>query len=178
MKKQVLIALGMAIFGLPFVAAAAGNFSGSWLRDNSKSDPAPNGMYWLTREPNSGGAAGGGRAGRGGRGPQIVMTVEQTGNSLKVTQESTGAVETYALDGKPFTRKTDTGIQKETITAGLQGNNLVISTTQPWGGMPGNVPLEIKQTWSMSPDGKTLTITTMRADPAEHMSYKQVYTKQ
>ena len=182
MKKQILIALGLAVFGLPVVAAAATNFSGSWLRDNANSEPAPNAMYWLTREPNTGGAAGGGRAGGrgpgGGRGPQVIMKVQQEANSLEVTQEQTGAVEKYTLDGKPFTRRMDTGVQKATITANVQGDTLVIASTEPWGGMPGNVGLEVKQTWSLSPDGKTLTITTTRSDPAAKKTYKQVYTKQ
>ena len=184
MKKQILIAVGVAIFSLPFVAAAAPNFSGSWLKDNANSDPVPNAMYWLTREPNSGGAAGGGRAGAlggargGGRGPQIVMKVQQDANSLQVTQQQTGVVQKYNLDGKPFTMPMDTRIQKASVTASVQGDAVVITSTEPWGGMPGNVGLEVKETWSLSADGKTLTVTTTRSDPAVKKSYKQVYTKQ
>jgi hypothetical protein len=43
--------------------------------------------------------------------------------------------------------------------------------------MPGNVTLKVKEAWSLSPDGKTLTITTTRDIPARHQEYKEVYTR-
>lgn len=167
------------MFGLPVVSLAAPNFSGSWVRDNAKSDAVPNNMYWLTREPASGGAAGGGRGGAaGGRGggPQVVITVQQDANALQVTSPQ-GAVQKYTLDGKPFTRSLETGIQKATVTAKVEGETIVIGTSQPYGGMPGNATLEIKEVWSLTPDGKTLTVSTMRNSPAQQKSYKVVYTK-
>ena len=178
MKKYAVMMVAAALFGLPAFSIAAQNFSGSWVRDNIKSDPAPN-MYWLTREPNSGGAGGGGRGGGGGgsgaRAP-IVMTVQHDANRLSVTTPS-GAVQKYALDGKPFSKPTDTGVAKAMISATAQGDTLVITTTQPWGGMPGNVSLEIKEVWSLSPDGKVLTVTTHRNTPALQNSFKTVYNK-
>ena len=71
----------------------------------------------------------------------------------------------------------DTGIQKATVTASLQGDTLVIGTTQPYGGMPGNATLEVKEVWSLSPDGKILTITTTRTVPAVQKTFKQVYNR-
>ncbi len=178
MRRQICIALGTALFALPVVASAAASFSGSWVKDNSKSDPVPNLQYWLTREPDSGGA-GGGRGGRGGRGGPgagpVPMMVQQDGNSLQIS-DAQGARK-YMLDGKPHAHPTDTGVEKAQVTANMQGDTLVIQTTQPWGGMPGNVPLEIKEVWSLSPDGKTLTISTMRSSPAEKKSFKQVYER-
>ena len=172
--------VGMALFGLPVLAIAAQNFSGSWVRDDAKSDQVPNQQYWLTREPNSGGAGGGGRGGggggRGGAPAQVVITVQQDANSLTVTNPA-GAVQKYTLDGKPFSKPTDTGMAKAVITASVQGETVVISTTQPWGGMPGNASLEIKEVWSLSPDGKVLTVTTHRNTPAVQNSYKTVYNK-
>jgi hypothetical protein len=179
MKQHILMMLGIAFFASP-VVAMAGDFSGSWVRNNAKSDPAPNTMYWLTREPNSGGAAGGGRGGGrgpGGRGPAPVpMIVQQDANSLQVTQPQ-GAVLKYKLDGKPFTRTTETGMQKATITSSVQGDKLVISTTEPYGGMPGNVTLHVNEVWSLSTDGKILTITTTRTAPANEKTFKAVYDR-
>jgi hypothetical protein len=43
--------------------------------------------------------------------------------------------------------------------------------------MPGNASLEIKEVWSLSPDGKVLTVTTHRNTPAVQNSYKTVYNK-
>ena len=176
MKKHIMTAVGLALLGLPVVTFAASNFSGSWLRDASKSDQVPNTMYWLTG-PGAGGGAGGGRGGPGGgRGPQVPMVIQQDANSLEITQPQ-GDVHKYMLDGKPHTRPTDTGIQKATVTARIQGDTLVISTEQPWGGMPGNISLDVKEVWALSADGSALTITTTRTDAAAVKTYKVVYTK-
>ncbi len=43
-----------------------------------------------------------------------------------------------------------------------QGAEHNVLANQPWGGMPGNVALEVKEVWSLSPEGKVLTITTSR----------------
>ncbi len=190
MKKQLLM-IGMIL--LPTLAmAATPDFNGSWAKDAANSDPVPNLMYWMTRVApaapmggpaaggaGAGGAAAGGRAGGGGGrggGAQAVMTVKQYGKSLQQA-ESQNIVRNYILDGSPHTRATDTGIQKAEVTAKLQGDNLVIETTEPFGGMPGNVGLKIKEVWSLSLDGKTLTIVTTRDIPARHQEYKEVYTR-
>jgi hypothetical protein len=178
MKKYLVMMVAMALFGLPAFSTADQNFSGSWVRDNIKSDPAPN-MYWLTREPNSGGAGGGGRGGGGGgsvaRAP-IVMTVQHDANRLSVTSPS-GAVQKYALDGKPFSKLTDTGMAKAVINASTRGDTIVITTTQPWGGMPGNASLEIREVWSLSADGKVLTITAHHNTPARQNIYITIYNR-
>jgi hypothetical protein len=169
MKKQLLMlammSAGMAF--LPTLAMAAPDFNGAWVRDNAKSDPAPNAMYWLTR--------GGPTPGGGGRGnAQFVMTVHEDAKGIQVADSQT-AMREYVLDGKPHTRATDTGIQKAEVKAALQGDTLVIETTQPYGGMPGNATLKVKEVWALSPDGKTLTITTTRDVAAKQQTFKQVY---
>ena len=175
MKKHFVLMVLMALPGLPTFSIAAQNFSGSWVRDSAKSDRAPNAQYWLTRDPNSGGAGGRGNAGGGGA-PRVVITIQQDANSLTVTSPS-GAVQKYALDGKPFSKPTDTGVAKAVVSASTQGDTVVITTTQPWGGMPGNATLDVKEVWSLSPDGKVLTVTTHRNTPALQNSFKTVYNK-
>jgi len=167
MKKHALV-LGMIL--LPTLAmAVTPDFNGSWVRNSTGSDPMPNQMYWVTRAP-----AGGGGGGRGGG--QVTLTVQQDAKTLQVS-ESNAIVRKYTLDGKAHTRPTDTGIQKAEDTAHLEGDSLVIDTAEPFGGMPGNATLKTKATWSLSPDGKTLTITTTRDIPARHQTFKEVYTK-
>jgi len=165
MKKKLLM-LGMTF--LPAVAMAAPDFNGTWALNKANSDPAPNAMYWLTR---SGPTMGGGRGNA-----EVLITVHQDATGMQVADSQTAKRE-YTLDGKPHTRATDTGIEKAVVTAGLQGDTLVVETTQPYGGMPGNATLKVKEVWSLSPDGKTLTITTMRDVPAKKQAYKQVYNK-
>ena len=83
MKNYLVIMVATTLFGFPVFSIAAQNFSGSWVRDNVKSDPTPD-IYWLTRQPNAGGAAIGGRGGGGGRSAPvpIVITVQQDRKSV------------------------------------------------------------------------------------------------
>ena len=156
---------------------AAPSFSGSWVQDTAKSERVPDPM-WLTRAQ-TGGRGGGGRAGGpGARGPaaEVVMTVQQDAKSLQVTDPQ-GAKHNYTLDGKASNIAMETAMGKAAVTASLQGDALVIATTRPYGGMPGNVTLQITETWSLSPDGKTLTVTTTHTSPAAQKIYKQVYNR-
>jgi hypothetical protein len=176
MRKPVLMVLGMALFGWPLLTMAATNFSGSWVQDNSKSDRVPE-PVWLTRAPGGGRGGGGRGGGPGGRGnAEVVVNVQQDADSLQVTGPQ-GAERKYTLDGKSYTSATETGVEKEAVTANLQGDTLVIGTTRPYGGMPGNVTLNIKEVWSLSSDGKTLIITTTHTSPAAEKTFRQVFNR-
>ena len=186
----------LGVILLPTLAmAATPDFSGTWARDAANSDPVPDLSYWMTRVAPAapaaprpaagaaapGGAAAGGRAG-GGFGqrpvPVVLLTVHQDAKALHVV-DSQSLIHEYTLDsdGTPHTKPMDTGIQKAEVTAKLQADNLVVETSEPYGGMPGNVTLKVKEIWSLSPDGKTLTIITTRDIPARHQEYREVYTR-
>jgi hypothetical protein len=154
MKKIALlvVVLAVAIAGLA-VAQGKPDFSGKWA---PKVDPnaAPP-------------AGGGGRGGGMGGGP---ITVKQTATEL--TQERTmgeNVMSTvYKLDGTETVNKTQRGESKS--TAKFDGAKLVIKTS-----MEGpNGVTETTATWSLSADGKELTIqsTTARGERTT------VYTKQ
>ena len=144
------------------------DFSGTWVRDSAKSDVVPNTMYWLTR----GVDAGGGR----GRNNQTVIEVQQSAARIQVTDPAR-AVRTLVLDGKPHDVPTDTGIQKATVVATMQGETLVVSTTQPFGGMPGNMTVKITEMWSLSGDSKVLTVRTERDGPSLRQSFNELYNR-
>lgn len=166
MKTQLSIALALAL--APTLAFAAPDFSGGWVRDNAKSDPGNYPVYWLTRV-----APGGG----GGFGNQEqVVEVRQTGDSLRVVNPAR-PMRTYALDGKPHVSATDNGLRQAAITAAVQDDGLTITTKQPYGGMPGNVAATFTDTWRLSPDGKVLTITTVRDTPARSQTSKDVFNR-
>jgi hypothetical protein len=177
MRRQILMALGIAVFGLPVLAMASPDFSGSWVQDSAKSERVPDPM-WLTRATPAGRGGGGRAGGPGGRGnaPEATLTVQQDAHSMQIT-DGAGSIRKYALDNKPVTHLTETQMVKATVTASLQGETVVIGTTRPFGGMPGNVTLDVKEVWSLSPDGRTLTITTTHASPATIKTYKQVYNR-
>lgn len=163
MKKKIMM-IAMAAAMLPALATAA-EVAGVWVRD-AKSDPFPDYMYWLTRGVTSG---GGGNANQ-----EFVLTVKKEGGNLIVTNPQR-RMRTVALDGQPKAVKTDTGIQTATVTAVDTPAELVITTKQPFGGMPGNAELTIKETWTVSPDGTVLTVTSSRQSPARTTVDKQIY---
>ena len=71
----------------------------------------------------------------------------------------------------------DTEMAKASTTAAVQGNTIVITTSQPYGRMPGNVGASVKEVWSLSADGNTLTRATTESSPAVTRTFTQVYNK-
>jgi pectate lyase len=150
MKKIALLVLVMAVAvaGLTF-AQARPDFSGKW---------APN----EAAAPAGGGGRGGGMAG--------PVTIKQSASEL--TQERTVGDNTmttvYKLDGTESVNKTQRGESRS--TAKFDGGKLVIKTT-----MEGpNGTTETTATWSLSADGRGLTIVSASARGERTM----VYTKQ
>jgi hypothetical protein len=160
--------LTMAVVLLPAMSFGEPNFSGTWVRDSAKSDVVPNTMYWLTR----GVDAGGGR----GRNAQLVIEIQQAAGRLEISDPAR-TPRTLSLDGKPHSVPTDTGLQTSTVTATVTGETLTVSTTQPFGGMPGNSILKVTETWSVSPDGKVLTIRTERELPAQRQTFTEIFNR-
>jgi hypothetical protein len=153
---------------LPAMVFGEVNFSGTWVRDGAKSDVVPNTMYWLTR----GVDAGGGR----GRNAQTVIDVQQGDGRIQIIDPAK-PLRTLMLDGKPHTVTMDTGLQLATVIATMQGDTLTVSTSQPFGGMPGNSTLKITETWSVSPDGRVLTVRTERDLPAQRQTFNEIYNR-
>ena len=146
MKKIALLVVALAVVatGLSF-AQARPDFSGKWAMKEAAAPPA------------------GGRGGMGG-GP---FTVTQTATEL--TQERTMGENTmttvYKLDGTESVNKTGRGESKS--VAKFDGARLVIKTT-----MEGpNGTMETTATWSLSADGKELTIVSSSARGERTMVY-------
>ncbi|MBU3079057.1 hypothetical protein [Sphingomonas quercus] len=161
----MMLAAGLAL--TPSLAMAAPDFSGTWVRDNAQTSQESYPLYWLARttpapafRPNQ----------------ELVVQIQQANGTLTVTNP-TEPQRRYMLDGRPHSVRTDTGVQKADVTASLGANALTIATVQPYGGMPGNVSATITETWQLSPDGKVLTVSTVRASPAKQETIKEVYTR-
>ena len=165
MTIRLLVAMAVL---LPSIVFAEPDFNGTWVRDGAKSDVVPNTMYWLTR----GVDAGGGR----GRNNQTVIDIQQAAGRMQVTDPAR-PLRTLMLDGKPHSVPTDTGVQVATVTTTLRGETLTVSTTQPFGGMPGNLSVTITETWTLSVDGNLLTIKTERDTPASRQSFSELYIR-
>jgi hypothetical protein len=165
MKKLIVTALVAA--ALPSMAFAA-DFSGAYVRNGQASSPASYPVYWITRDAPA----------PGGFNNQTVIVVKQTPTMLTITDPAR-AIRNLPLDGQPHVGKHETGVVNQTVTAAVQGDTIVVTTVAPYSGLPGSIVTPVKETWSLSPDGKTLTVTSVTSTPAApSVTSKQVYTKQ
>jgi hypothetical protein len=138
MKKIAVLVVAMALMvaGLTF-AQAKPDFSGKWAPKVDANAAPP--------------AGGGGARGGMGGGP---MTVKQTATELvqERTMGETVMASTFKLDGTESVNKTQRGESKS--VAKWDGTKIVIKTVAEGP----NGPNETTQTWSLSADGKELTI--------------------
>jgi len=171
---RLLLAL---LYGLSLVlcnSAWAGtkapvNFSGTWQLDPAKSD---------VRQ-----LAGLGGRGKDAKDVSLSMVVDQQGTTLKVTRTLTVDGEerreshTYKTDGSETTH---TGFRGESVVAkaSWQGDKLVLVSTRTMSALVKEVKVESKGVWSLSSDGKTLTIDGTVRTPRREQQFKAVFHKQ
>jgi len=115
---------------------------------------------------------------------QASLTIEQDGNTVEVYEDARvltryAVPAVYIADGQERTVTVgNTGVTEQDMTASWEDNKLVIEIEKPWGGMPGNVMLNTREEWMLSPDGNTLYITTQHNWPAENVAYTVAYSRQ
>jgi hypothetical protein len=158
------------------VAQAQPQFSGTWTLDRSQSQfPAHEGR--------------GGHGGSTGTQPQqqppvVKLTVEQTGSNFKVTRSMARGdrersySQSFVADGSERTeqgRHGGTTVSKAT----LGGDRLVTSSTTTMPAKDGGAAKTFSResTWTVSPDGKTLTVDTVMHTPRGDRNMKTVYLK-
>jgi hypothetical protein len=147
------VVLALAVVTLAF-AQAKPDFSGTWTLDAARSDQM-------------GGPGGGGGGGRGPGGPIVL---KQSAGELvrETTRGEQKMTSTYKLDGTESTNQM--GPMTAKSTAKWDGNKLVIKTVRD----TPNGTMETTETFSLSPDGKELTIV----NSSQRGERKMVYTKQ
>lgn len=137
-------------------AVAAPNFSGEWKLDLSRSQygavPAP---VAVTRKITE-------------QGVSLSWSTYQKSAQREATTELK-----YTTDGKECINKVTNGEAKG--TAKWQGDALVIESSQQIQG----AELKSRETWTLSADGKTLTVVTHLSLPQQgEFDVKQVFEKQ
>jgi hypothetical protein len=95
-------------------------------------------------------------------GAQLSMTTYQKGAQGEVTTELK-----YTTDGKPSTNGANTG------AARFDGETLVIESSREAQG----AKLTQRDVWSLSPDGKTLTVQSHLVLPNGAFDVKQVFER-
>ena len=158
MKKSLLLfAAGVAAFllaGTP-IRAAAPNLAGEWKLNLAKSDygkfPAPSSM---TRKIAHNGA-------------KLVFSTTQKGAQGEVTSNLV-----YTTDGKEVINQVSGGESKG--TAQWIGDKLMIDSSRELQG----ATLKQKDIWTLSPDGKMLTVDSHVSIPNGEFDVKQIFDKQ
>jgi hypothetical protein len=150
------------------VAAAKPNYTGTWVLDASKSEGV-------------GGPQGGPAA-------EETMTIKQDGDKLTVERKIKGQQgervqnDTYTADGK----ETDFTMQmrgnetkgKRISKWSADGGALEVNDKASFDTPQGSMSMTSSAKWTLSADGKTLTVEGTRTTPRGEQKSKRVYTKQ
>jgi hypothetical protein len=160
MKKFAFLAIVLAaVLAIPSFAAAQAkpDFSGKWVQDMDKSDPA------------------GGGGGRGPAGPQNV-TITQTATEITLERETpNGAMKTvYKLDGSESENQAMGGTSKTKSV--WEGATLVTTGTQTRNMQGNEVTIESKEVRSLDADGTMVVVTTTKS-PMGERTRKVVFKK-
>lgn len=160
MKRLTMIA-GLLAFlvALPGVAADKPNFSGTWKLDAAKSDfgqfPAPDKFESVIEHQD----------------PAMNVKTTQAGQMGEFTTENK-----YTTDGKEFTNEDRRG--KSAGTAKWEGATLLLSVTRKFSRDGQEFEFKVDEKWTLSDDGKTLTINAHMASQMGEIDLKRVLAKQ
>ncbi len=169
-----LALLAMAALAAP-AAAQGTDFSGTWRLDADASE-LPN--------PGGGGRLFGGRGGRrqgGGGGPAggaRTLVIVQTPAMLIIEQQSDrgSRAATYRLDGEESTNSGPRG--EQTTRSRWDGAALVTEGTQSVSTRLGDISLEFTEWRTLSADGATMTVETVRSTPRGEVEATLVYRRE
>jgi hypothetical protein len=180
MKKTLFAAALCCMLSIAaFAQAKTADFSGTWTLDVSKSKLDERARIEsmtltvaqtakdikvdskTTRTPRPDGAGGGGMGGgRGGFG----------GGDSSMT---------YTLDGKATTiqQESQMGTVPVSLTGKLDGGTLNLASSRTFNGPNGEITATTKDTWTLSADGKTLTVNRESTSPRGTNSSTMVFVK-
>lgn len=154
------------------IAQAQASFAGTWVLDRSQSQlprfhrGAPEAAPAQPTPP-----------------PDVTLTVDQSGDALKATRtvkrgtREFAVSETYTVDGS---EQTFTGHRNRTVVtrAAWDGPRLVITKNSTKASRSGGeIQRSRESVWSLSPDGRTLTIQTTVHGPRGDRAFTGVYQK-
>jgi hypothetical protein len=174
----VTAVLVLAVTGL--AAQAQPQFGGTWTLDRSQSQFPARGDH---KAP--GGAQNQTPSGAQAQTPAVVkLLVEQNGANFKVTRSMARDnrertyTQSFVADGSENARQGHHG--STTVSkATLGGDRLVTMSTTTMPGKDGGDAKSFSResTWTVSPDGRTLTIDTVMHGPRGDKTMKTVYLK-
>jgi hypothetical protein len=153
-----------AMFSFTTPQPAPADFSGTWKLNEGKSEL---GQF-------------------GARGAASTIEIRQTGGDLSITRHSTGfqgeaqtSTENLTADGKEATSTVFGSAQRKASMKWSDDQktfNVTSSISMERGGQ--SFTFDGKESWSLSADGKTLTLQNTITTPQGEFSTKAVYDKQ
>jgi hypothetical protein len=200
--------LELSLAGLISAAEKTTNLSGTWVLDTTQSDSGqarqgrraggfpggilgfPGGGYPGGGYPGSrraGGYPGDGSDGEGmprGQMQNLTLQIVQTDNEMQTTRNFTvnGKEQTitqkFALDGSQNTNPSSNGRGEFVSTSTWKNNKLTNLGTQTVTSQQQSNDTTLKEEYSLSKDGKVLTIKTTRTTQRGSTSSKQVFNRQ
>jgi hypothetical protein len=172
--KRTVATLAVLLIGVGVVAAQAQpQFSGSYTLDRTQSQfPKHEGRHQT--DPQA-------QPAQPVQPPDVKLVVEQQGTTLKVTRiismgtRERSETNTYVADGSDQTRR---GYRGETVTrAAFDGDRLVLTRTHTMKSDAGERTMSRQSVWTLSPDGRTLTIDTTMQGSHGDRAMKTVYVR-
>jgi hypothetical protein len=162
--RNVILSLGIVIASGVFASGiAVPDFSGTWIRDVARSDEMGTYMDGKIQTVS------------------LDLVVRHVGTSLQVESKWSHKPATqvsYILDGTENTLTDERG-NPFTYRATWNSALLIIEGTATVKTPFGNTEAKRKEEWSLSVDGRTLTVTSTAVDSTfGNSTRKQVYTKQ
>jgi hypothetical protein len=180
MKKAIFLSAFVCLLAFSaFAQSKTTDFSGTWELDKSKS-----------------------KLDERARIESMTMTVTQTETELKIETQTKrmpppeGAMQggmgrggfgggmgdgttTYKLDGKEskITQETPMGAIPVTLKAKIDGGKMNLSQSRMLNTQMGEISITTKETWTLSEDGKTLTVKRETETPRGTNSSELVFTK-
>lgn len=194
MKKTFFLAAFICLLAFSAFAQTKTNFSGTWELDVAKSkldermriesmtmtvtqtDKDLTVATTVKRAPRPEGGMGGGRPEGappmgGGQGMGRGM-----GGGMMGGGDTTA---TYTLDGKETTAPPAGGQPGgvATLKAEMKGADLKLTNSRSFEGPMGEVKIKSEENWSLSADGKTLTVKREQSTPRGNISSELVFVK-
>lgn len=176
MRRLTFLLTLAAALPLILVAQDKPNFSGTWALNREKS---------VFPEMPGGGGPGGGRGMGAGMGSRVIVHEEpsiQTKLNMKGRDGQDITVETkFTTDGKTTANKSQgrgpmAGTAK--IKSKWDGARLVVSTEREVSTPNGDFTIPTTDEWTLSADGKEMTVLSKSQTPMGEIEIKYVFDKQ
>jgi hypothetical protein len=171
--QRTIGALAVLLLGIGVTAVQAEpQFTGSWVLDRSQSQ-FPTHERRAEKAPDA--------QAQPHQPPQVTLVVAQQGNTLKVTRtfamgtRQHSITDTIVADGSDQIQQ---GYRGDVVTRSVfQGDRLIVTHTRTKKTDQGEQTMSRQSVWTLSPDGRVLTIDTTMHSPRGDRAMKTVYQR-